>query len=255
MDPSQNTTTDGNVSLLETLPLHIVAAILSLLGSPPDILSAILSHRVFYGAFKQHQKSIISDLVKNMIPPSLLPYALLLLYSSKIKPHDADGVTAFLGQYRKGMSSTEVTRRLSNLSHSDVSIIIKNWTAAQALCKLYATEALRELEDRTGIKHSGTLSTNEEKRIYRAIFRYQILWNLCDSQTPHEAAFEEPIDAFFATHSPWVNKQLSHFFYFIEVKTHDGKLNHSVTLIDAYAQSILGIFSEVHHKSYLPCSN
>lgn len=207
-----------STSPLHRVPSHVVAYILSHLGTVQDLGVAIRSHRIFLYAFRDAPHSIPRDIVKEQIPDNVLPFVIALLESTQVNRDDrATGTRAVLDRLAAALSDNGETakKRLTTLSLPDLAFCSLNYATSESLTQVM-TQDVKGLA-RSSLKFKCKLSNHkptldETFRITRAFLRFQILCNLfcvADSDNP---LFEDDANdlrtSFYSPFSPWVNEHI-----------------------------------------------
>lgn len=229
------------------LPLHIVGNILEHSDSIQQLGTTILSHRIFYNAFKEHPRYIAQSIIATQIPETTLPYALLSLESSRMAPGDRAAINGMLARFcpkshdtgESGnsftcfhhLSETLATPSLSlnTLSWSDYASLSRDYEVVLLLRQIMAEESVTMLNI-FGIKHTASLTTAEKFRLNRSFYLFQTVCNMfCTSVWPEDWRLnfdnymlrfdhtpEEYLGVLFHYFSPWVNHRLLCVYRFLE---------------------------------------
>ncbi|VUC31866.1 unnamed protein product [Clonostachys rosea] len=209
------------------LPLHTVTHILSHLSTIKDLGPAILSHSIFRDAFEENRHLVAGAIVTRQTPDGTLRFLVALLQSKKLWPQHigaAENLLAYI------VSPHPVALRAFNLPMSDYAFMSRSCSYAETICKHMALELLR-LQYRTPGTPKRSEATPEEKfRIYRAVFRYQIMCNMFCHRMDYKRTLErlprfqdeELKRLFFSSFSPWVNEELMCVFIYMRRKVTQG---------------------------------
>lgn len=210
--------------LVSDLPLTVIANALSRLDSADDLYRAILSHRVFLDAFKDNSRTIVTQILNNRIPGSLLPYALALLHSSRLPAVDDKAVHGLMERLETQLTNPDTPDRdLLPLSLSDRAFISRNHAAVESLSECFVKDTALQLCALMGTTRDSEPSQEERFRIARGFYRYQIMCNLCcinDSSLPMCNLDQS---GFLSLFSPWTNDQLRCIYVYLEDKASVGK--------------------------------
>ena len=203
-----------------SLPLHVVADILSLLGDVEHLPDVLLAHPIFYAAY-QDFPTLAHGALRKQIPDEEVFILALIAYESDPSRRAKNGFTSssFLAAYRddphKLISHQRYVRLYEALRlaefHNSV-IKLRDSFVDRTLRRLYGiTDVHQELPT-----NAKTLSANELRRIERALYRYQTYCNLFSDQFRKGRNEEEIKRLFFDKHSTWVNEQMGCVHEFLE---------------------------------------
>jgi hypothetical protein len=223
-----------------SLPLHLIAGILSLLDNIQQLPSILLSHPVFYSAILE-TPTLPLDILHRTIPSSLLPLAVATYESqSAIRESHGLGVEAFLvecyGNAPRDINGGQLRLSVAQaLQLDNVYGAISELSNEFALCSLRRIHGLRKYDP---IPDDQQVSPIESYRISRAFYRLQIYRNLFlsgkkesnlfanseDHTRDHLSRDKVQKDLFFGRHSPWVNEQLACVYDHLELRLPVGEL-------------------------------
>ncbi|RSL92240.1 hypothetical protein CEP52_013929 [Fusarium oligoseptatum] len=208
---------------LESLPLHVISQILEHLGTIQQLGMTVLSHRVFYTALKDNLHSVVGGILTRQIPEHVLPFAVTLRESERIKPGDHKAIAQFLSRFEAAVLDPAATlASLNKLSLSDYADLSRTYAAVESLRRGISKDAIH-LVNKFGLLQSPILSQSESFRLDRAFFRYQIMCNLfCppDASSPQDE-LEDLAEKYFSMFSPWVNEQLVCVYAYLERKVRE----------------------------------
>jgi hypothetical protein len=201
---------------LTRLPTELVASCLKRLDSLRWFSSALVSHRLFHVAYTE-QPSIVVGILKNQIPSALLPFALAVHNVSQLRDWEPSSACALLDDLYS-TSLPEALVRISRLKLSDAVRISQMHSIVQGFCDKFAASAFKELYGTDAAHERLVLSSDENFRIMRALYRAELYWGLFarESNTKFHSSVAIMKNGFFDRHSPWANEQLACVHDFLE---------------------------------------
>ncbi|KAJ4177747.1 hypothetical protein NW767_014896 [Fusarium falciforme] len=208
---------------LESLPLHVISQILEHLGTIQQLGMTVLSHRVFYIAFRDNIHSVAGGILTRQAPEHLLPFAVTLRESEQIKPGDHEAISQFLPRFEAAVLDPAATlASLNKLSLSDYADLSRTYAAVESLRRGISKDTIH-LVNKFGIHQSPILSQSESFRLDRAFFRYQIMcnWFCPPDASSQQDELEELVEKYFSMFSPWVNEQLVCVYAYLERKVRE----------------------------------
>ncbi|KAI1136073.1 hypothetical protein F5Y05DRAFT_123026 [Hypoxylon sp. FL0543] len=214
----------GHSCFLLKVPLHVIAGILGELDTVRQLVPAIQSHSIFRDALKQNFHSIARSITVAKIPLEILPFAIALLESTQIDPTDYEAVQGLITRLATASStSTDEPLPTAHLSLSDYDFLGQNYAAAESLAGKIAVGAIETMTMSLPLlRKSPEVTPEENYRIVRALFRYQLMCNLfCldwEAEEVNEELKDIPRYLFFNMFSPWVNEQLMCVYAYLERK-------------------------------------
>ncbi|SPN98642.1 uncharacterized protein DNG_01687 [Cephalotrichum gorgonifer] len=182
MDSAMELTGKGD-ELLATLPLHIISDILAGLDNFQDLQSATRSGPIFLAAFREHRRFVLARVTYNRIPSVLVGYAVRLEESRRVE----------------GMNEPHA------VDVPGIVYVNKKYNAVEALALEYARDVLPRFCEAMELDRGGPTEV-EMYRVKRALFRFQILNNVCLPQSMDSPSRKNIAALFYNTHPPWVNK-------------------------------------------------
>lgn len=224
------------MATITSLPLHLVADILAMLDNVQLLPDVLISHRIFYNAYVD-SPSLIIDMLRTQVPEPLLPLA-VATYTSRKAFRDPRGIDpeAFMRDYYD-----DPLRAFGGRLHLTLDSALYVSRLDDALVRLrkgFCEDALRRLHDKSNRDFPmaesslGVVSSGEEYRVSRALYRFHIFGNLflsreSEEEEEYDDDEEERLEAhkavFFKRHSPWVNEQLACVFDFLETRLTGGE--------------------------------
>ncbi|KAH7163516.1 hypothetical protein B0J13DRAFT_518748 [Dactylonectria estremocensis] len=206
---------------ITSLPLHLLADILRMVGSVQHLPAILRSHRIFYTAFLD-TPCLPADLLRLQLPDHLLPLA-LAAYTSQKSIRDKHGVDpgrfltecygALFNAIGGGGHYITLDQALHISRLDDALTKLRSEFCESTLQKLYGLDR----DDPISAVRQG-LSDEELYRISRALYRFQIYGNLFLDQEDAEKTGEAQKALFFGRHSPWVNEQLACIYDYLETR-------------------------------------
>ncbi|KAH7171438.1 hypothetical protein EDB81DRAFT_635969 [Dactylonectria macrodidyma] len=205
---------------ITSLPLHLLADILRMVGNVQHLPAILRSHRIFYTAFLD-TPCLPADLLRLQLPDHLLPLA-LAAYASQKSIRDKHGIDPNLfltecygapfnalggGHYITLDQALHISRL------DDALTTVRSEFCEATLQKLYGLDR----DDPVSAARQG-LSDGELYRISRALYRFQIYGNLFFDQEDADKTDEAQKALFFGRHSPWVNEQLACIYDYLETR-------------------------------------
>ncbi|MCJ1283012.1 hypothetical protein MMC26_002339 [Xylographa opegraphella] len=194
-------------SLVKSFPLELTQLILCALPDAVTLRALVLSHSSFYRAFVAGRHLITLQVLLNQISPDLLPDALAVLKSSRLKPWSRESITEFLTSYHGKRFSPSPAWTISDavpvsMLHDDISFFMADFVS-MALA----------VHPVTGVPDvfPSPLTSREEFRISQAFYRFELYCNLFRERGWKDDRFrpEEQQAIFFDQYSPWENEQLA----------------------------------------------
>jgi hypothetical protein len=211
----------ADLKSLFQLPPEIAQGILQSVDNVRWLPSLLLSHRNFY---RSMTKTTPSQVLRNQIPSSLLPYALAAHHATEICSTDVESVKSFLNSLN---SSLKGSSNLHDLNPDiDLSTALKIGRLHDVVHKLalyFADTTLQKLRP-SATPRAHHLSQREYGRVCRAFYRAEIYFRLFPKFTQDKTLLltrEDRTRFFFGPYSPWVNEQLVCVHDFLERKISD----------------------------------
>ncbi|KAH6876620.1 hypothetical protein B0T10DRAFT_585332 [Thelonectria olida] len=202
-------------SLILQMPLHIVAECLGRLSSGQQLGSAILSHRIFYDAFKESRTSICHSIVKlgtRAIPDEVLPFAMALLEAQDVGPGDDEAVRQLAGRmHRDILKPRDQVSQLLRLSEPQLRQLGETHALIESLMEHLVEEALPAFIsclEPFDFHRPLQISHSEEVRLTRAFYRFQLTCDLALLRKDLSIEYAEWCDLFFNPFSHWVHEQM-----------------------------------------------
>ncbi|KAI1456766.1 hypothetical protein F4805DRAFT_430763 [Annulohypoxylon moriforme] len=209
MQTIQNPTfkTQRHSFTMDNLSLEIVQMIFSYVDDL-DTLRAITSTcRYLHVAFASWEKPIVTQVLLNQLGWDVLPEAIAVDESSRLGPYDSQKAEEF--------SKRHLRHRMTSLDESTC----WNLTEALQLARFYeVVEFLAEVIVESGWgshvynwiqedQHDPGPSLADFYRVERALYRFQLYWNIFGSSSA-EVDLDEQRDVFFRHFNVWENEQL-----------------------------------------------
>lgn len=211
------------------MPLHLLVLILSRLNDMRSLGSAILSHSLFYAAYKDDAKGIVRSIIQRQIPAFYMRYAANAHEALHVDRQDKWAVVGLKGwDMRKGPLQ-EWLARWEEEPASTSAAVAASLSRTHSIVKYFSH---RFLEDTSKLmsdfyaSHAGSRkpSRAERYRVYRALYRFQIFCNLgfrteqdLQPSTEWAETFGYACSAtLFGQFSPWVNEQLACMHDYLE---------------------------------------
>ena len=193
--------------LVKSFPTELIQLILCALPDAVTLKAVVLSHPCFYRAFTAAKDLVPLQVLLNQVPSDLLPDALAVLKSSRLKPWSRERVQEFLAHYYEGQSTLLHTWTISDAVpvsalYDDIAFFMADF-AAMTL----ATHPITGLpEDSPSV-----ITSQERSRLGRTFYRFELYCNLFRKYRLSDNRFrpEEQRDIFFDCYSPWENEQLA----------------------------------------------
>ncbi|KAI9840613.1 MAG: hypothetical protein M1837_001509 [Sclerophora amabilis] len=204
---------------LVTLPPELRQAILCAVPDSSSLRALALSCSSYYHAFREMKSHIISKILSDGVPLELLPTALLVHESSSLKSWCKDPVLDFLPRLRNGRAPATANVSSAVITFSDALSIsglydhVRFFTADFASLALSA-HPIGAVPDPA----PEPLSSQEQRRIERAFYRFELYCNLFRNRRPnrggnhsrdHRFTTVEQQDYFFSLFPAWENEQLA----------------------------------------------
>lgn len=214
------------------MPLHLLVMILSRLNNIQTLGSAILSHPLFYAAYKDAPRIVVRSITRRHITSYLMRYAANAYEASRIGRHDKLAVLelqgwdmrpALLKEWLVGWESDP-----ASTSAAVAASLIKTHRAVRYFRRRFFKDTAPFASEIRGPLPPHAEPTEpspaEWYRVYRALYRFQIYCNLGfrtkqDLQPSPEWAqtFQDARSAtMFGKFSPWVNEQLACIHDYLE---------------------------------------
>lgn len=219
---------------MHQMPLHLVVMILSRLDDMQTLGSAILSHSLFYTAYKDDPKGIVRSVIQWQIPPCFLRYAAIAYEASHVDRQDKWAVVGLRGWDMRTDSLKKWLVEWEQDPASTSAAVAASMSRTYRMVRHFGHRFLKDtlpLASELYVSPSLAFHTKarepslaEKYRIYRALFRFQIYCNLGfrteqDLQPSPEWAqtFQYARSAtMFGEFSPWVNEQLACMHDYLE---------------------------------------
>jgi hypothetical protein len=209
---------------LPSLPIHLVADILTELDDIAHLPSALVAHRIFYSAY-QDTPSLALDIVRRQVGDELMSLAVVALVSEReIRERRGVEPEAFLTKYYD-----KPFELLHDHAHPTLAQALRMGALHNAVEILQGDFSQRALSRLYNLNKEGPLSeprrrlsTGERHRIARALYRLHIYNNLFLSSPSQVLSRKSEKAMFFERHSPWVNEQMFCVFDFLEDRLHVG---------------------------------
>lgn len=195
------------------LPLHLLSMVLAQLDSMESLRSAIFSHSLFYGAFRDDTKHVVQCILRNQIPPDVMHYAAAAFETKLVDKDNSNQVvpilrSVFEGSNREpngvpfqewclewvfdhsaggtGLMNAFGRRQVGQSRRpTDATAIANTFSkthdAVEYFCRRFIHERLplmHKLVGRRLTPQAGCPSQPELLRIRRALYRFQIYCNL-----------------------------------------------------------------------------
>lgn len=193
-------------SLIEGLSVELVRMILSALPDVKSLQTAVSSCPLFSHAFLEAETAITAQVLLNQIDSSVLPEAIAVFESSRLRPHNTEdenrhAILDFVAQNLHQRPTLPRPLSLQNALCLGRLHFYVDWFAGQFAMTASAKRPL------TGSKFIA--SPQEGHRIERALYRFEIYCNLFrEFKKLQSVALEEQRPMFFAHFAPWENEQL-----------------------------------------------
>ena len=191
---------------LPGLPAEIKQAIFSSLPDIASLKALISTCSSLYYSFLDCESSILSDILLNQIPPSLMPNALATFKSSQMTPWTKETADNLVLLYTTG----------------DTPSVLPRWTFRKALVFSQLHEHVQFFANRVAtsalLRHARTgrpapnptpVSPSESRRIQRALYRFEFYCNLIAFRRRCKGACSEIFAINFRKFAPWENEQLA----------------------------------------------
>lgn len=198
---------------ISSIPIELRVAILRELTDIQDLLSAILSLRSLYEAFREGQ-TVAGHVLQKQIDTRLLPHALAILdlESAHKNFKDAKDISHFLDKCRS-TSPLQASEQLSRVTLAEALHVMELHHVIQYFAADFATRALALLLEEGIFQTSPpSLSSNEVYRIERSFYcfeLYRCLFGVPPIKSRLAFSAEEQRDLFFERHAPWEKEQLA----------------------------------------------
>lgn len=177
IEPQSTAATPGNASL-DSLPAELKASILHSAPNISTLQTLVRSSPLYHKVYLDKRKVILSAVLLRDIGPQVLPDALAVHKASQIGFDGSglrkDNVKSFISQYKaeRGSSSPATCDSLDIGTLESLSRLQSVVTRITFdFCK--ATLSVHSVT-RERIQPHGDLSINEKRRIYRALYRFEL---------------------------------------------------------------------------------
>ncbi|KAL1884709.1 hypothetical protein Plec18167_002301 [Paecilomyces lecythidis] len=174
-------------SSLGLLPLECRQNILSSITDVPTLRAAILSHPIFYYAFRNRSSFIVEKVLRSVVPQESFLEAISAFELRRIKPWSLEKAAAIVNCYRGNKIPPTFEYTIQNSL-----AIQKLHDAVLFFARDFATDALsiNPLTDHyEDPSNSPPLSPNELRRITSSFYRHE----LCSSIFPKAKRFSEAL--------------------------------------------------------------
>ncbi|KAK2882611.1 hypothetical protein FQN49_000183 [Arthroderma sp. PD_2] len=200
---------------LDALPVEIQEAIIFQLGSIHTLKAAAASCRSLRNLVLYHQHEIIKRILRSIIPDDVFPEALAVFKSRKLLTTDVDIVQRQSDQYFQSLKGIQ----LPDFSLSEAAALEDFHRLVLRFSASFASNALSK-HPVTGAAEEKPLplSRRESYRIQRALYRFELYWNLFKGMEqawpPRRVNAPAPSvkyqsECFFDRFAPWENEQLA----------------------------------------------
>lgn len=224
----------GNMSesVILQMPLHLLVLILSHLKDMRTLGSAILSHSLFYAAYKDDTQGIVRSVIQRQTPACYMRYAANAHEAAHVDRQDKWAVVQLKGWDMREGSLLEWLARWEQEPASTLAAVAASLSRTHSIVKYFSH---RFLEDTSNLvsdfyeplaHHTGTRKPRrtERYRVYRALYRFQIFCNLGFRTEQDLRPSTESAENFgyacratlFGQFSPWVNEQLACMHDYLE---------------------------------------
>jgi hypothetical protein len=204
---------------IHRLPLHLISLVLSQLDNMQSLASAIFSHSSLYAAFAEDRTRIVSTIMTNQIPADTMRYALCThaaATSTSLNRRDMNQIGQFLfDHFGNDLDMPEDPFALPGpLDLHLANALSRTHAMVQHFTRDLLRDTLPLVQEHLGLqrRNETTASPEEEFRIHRAMYRFQLYCNLFRQTYDSEQARQLRVvlhTRFFRYFSPWVNEQLA----------------------------------------------
>ena len=159
--------------MITDLPCELIASFLRSLDSIDSLLPSLLTCRPFYMAFKQHP-DIIPGIIKQQIPPALLPYSVTVLEASRL-PHPLTeaSIQELVGAVYD--EPAKLVARVQTMAIPDLKEMGRTHDVIQTLVTDFATDAWAFLSPGNS---DIVLLPTESYCFFRAFYRLELFFSL-----------------------------------------------------------------------------
>lgn len=234
-----------NTTATTALPIHLVTNVLEHLDNLEDLGSALSGSDVCRSAFDDHGKAIIRGIIRNMISPESLPYAVLMTESKRGEHMDLDTAKAFMSRYPAALEDPNyAATTLRGFSMSTLLDLGETYKVVDSMASDYIRRAPdlpgyferihpslnrrapylqwhSETIDPASIRRAAELCKVQRNIIERALLRYEIFRNICLPQQPG-AMTQHIAETFLSAHLPLVNVEMRCMFKYLLFRLHEG---------------------------------
>jgi hypothetical protein len=222
-----------------------VIQILASLSGIRYLLPAVLTHRTFNTAFKEHRQYILRGILLRQIPYRLLPLAIATHKATKAihqrwdADHDCHNWEAVSGLLEEAFSQPSPLypfRNMPILSPEDILSMEKRQAMIGHFTEDFARTALSRFKDIFADSEIGsrdeTCTEMERDRLFRAFYRFELYSSTFGrkaldfaiggaelvSQVELDQVLRRILALFFWPWSPWANEQFACVFQYLDEK-------------------------------------
>ncbi|RSL78415.1 hypothetical protein CEP51_008224 [Fusarium floridanum] len=246
--PPSMLTEASELSRLEQLPPELRLSILTTLDLN-QLKTLIKSSPTFYQQYQYDRRCILGSALHTTLGPVALDAYAVYLTSTVKFYHDYPKVRVpkFLKDYQSLRSSPDSLSWEQNLTESEMSgLAMFHLSFIQPLIEKYKNWAMtniaNDFEEQKKTAHTAPLSSTEQLRIMRALYRFQLWCNLFGGFS-YMCDREGPPYMFFSLYEPWEVEEISsvhlfatsgfqtdlpHYMYNFETNGNETK-NHSLS--------------------------
>jgi hypothetical protein len=217
-------------SLILRVPLHLIAECLCHLASGQQLGSAILSHRIFYDAFKESRTSICHRVVKpgyHGILDEVFPFAMALLEAQGVGTGDDEAARHLIERMHCNiLKPRDQLSQLLRLPESQLRQLSETHAIIESLMGHLVEEALPAFIsclEPVNFQRPLRISHSEEVRLTRAFYRFQLTCDLALSRKDLNIEYAEWCDLLFDPFSHWVHEQMLCIHEFLGRKVFAGQ--------------------------------
>lgn len=208
-----------------------MAEVLSALGTVQHLPSTLLSHPIFYAAYKDFPSLVYGSLRSQIVDDEVYLLALVTYESdparrSKFHKSTADFLSAYRDNAASIISSHQYIKLYEALRLGDFNTAIVNLREKfleRTLRKAYGIEDLKTPLP----EEAKNITLGEQRRVDRALYRFQIYCNLFSHQFRNGEEEVELKRIFYDKHSSWVNEQMCCVYDFLESELQLGESSFS----------------------------
>lgn len=230
------------------LPVHLATSVLEHLDNLEDLGSALSGSDVCRAAFDDHGNAIIRGIIRNMISPESLPYAVLMTESKQGEQMDLDAAKAFMSRYPAALEDPNyVATTLRGFSMSTLLDLCETYKVVDSMASHHIRRAPdlpgyferihlslnrrahSEKNDPARIRRTAELCRLQRNIIGRALLRYEIFRNICLPQQPG-AMTQHIAETFLSAHLPLVNGEMRCMFKYLLLRLHE-RMHFSYALV------------------------